>query len=69
MNMFKKNRQMHIRNSILSSITRLTLLFSLALTCLTVGCGSQPNESAPIDHEKARQEHMEMMKRESGRTG
>jgi len=40
-------------------------LFAIVLTC---GCAEERVEKAPEDIEKARQDHIKMMRRESGQT-
>ena len=40
-------------------------LFLVAMS-MTCGCAEEPVEKAPADIEKARQDHIEIMRRESG---
>jgi hypothetical protein len=39
---------------------------SLVAIGMTCGCAEEPVEKAPADIEKARQEHIEIMRRETG---
>lgn len=69
MKSLKDYKEVHTRNAIFVSMTNLLLFLSMTIVCLTVGCGGQSNKTAPTDPERARQEHMDMMKRESGHGG
>ncbi len=55
-----------LRNSHLASITLVAACLCFLLVSIAGGCAKKVKEAAPADIEKARQDHKQMMQRESG---
>jgi hypothetical protein len=49
----------------LKATVRIAAGLSLVALSMTCGCAEEPVDKAPADIEKARQEHIEIMRRES----
>jgi hypothetical protein len=50
----------------LKAAARSAAGLSLVALCMTCGCAEETVEKSPADIEKARQEHIEIMRREAG---